>query len=62
MSYGLKTKGGNKTKNPHANDKFQEVKKLGRSKQVWIWERKPRPQDGVSCSDPGVGHWEKVTK
>lgn len=54
MAYGLKTKGGHKTKNPQARDEFRAGKKLGRKKQVYVYD------NGHSWSGPGQGHWEKV--
>lgn len=54
LGYGLKTKGGQKTLNPHARDEFQKGKKINRPKQQWVWTVVPTPHT------PGEGHWEKA--
>ena len=58
MATIIKSKGGNKTKNPHAREEFQKVKKLGRKKpaQVWVWN------DELSVAGASIdakGHWVK---
>lgn len=56
LGYGLKTKGGQKTLNPHARDEFQAAKKIGRPKQVWIWDEPEREEE----TDDRKGHWGKA--
>ena len=43
----------NPTKNHRAWQEWMAGKKIGRRKQMWVWDVTP----GV---DAGVGHWEKV--
>lgn len=56
MAYGLKTKGGNKTLNRHAHDEWAEGKKIGRPKQVWVWDE----PINVAAGEQPDGHWEKT--
>jgi hypothetical protein len=53
-NYGIKTKGGNKTRNPHARDEWTAGKKIGRPKQVYVYD------NGTGWSGLGEGHWEKT--
>jgi hypothetical protein len=47
----------NYNKNYVAHKEWSEGKKIGRRKQVWIWDREPAAtEDGL----PGIGHWEKI--
>jgi len=60
MATIIKAKGGKKTKNPQAREEFNEGKKIGRPKQVWVWDVEPC-DDGVSkYNGPGIGHWERA--
>jgi hypothetical protein len=44
----------------HANrEQWMAGKKLGRSKQQWIWDIEPTLVEGVLV-DNGIGHWEKL--
>lgn len=57
MAFGLKTKGGNKTLNPHAREEWMKGKKIDRKKpaQVWVWDI-PTMINGVMQQ---TGHWER---
>ena len=44
----------NTQKNGRANDLWQEHKRQGRPKQVWVWDVPPG-----AAGDEGQGHWEK---
>ena len=47
----------NYNKNYVAHKEWSEGKKIGRRKQVWIWDREPAAtENGL----PGIGHWEKI--
>ncbi len=54
MATILKSKGGNKTKNPKSHDEWMKGKKIGRPKQVYVYD------NGHGWSGPGQGHWEKA--
>lgn len=46
-----------KTKNWKSREDWVAGKKIGRPKQIWVWDREPATTvDGL----PGIGHWEKV--
>jgi hypothetical protein len=46
----------NDNKHPHVREEWTKAKKLGRSKQQWIWDTAPLEEIG----EAGRGHWEKV--
>jgi hypothetical protein len=47
----------NSNKSYAARAEWVEGKKIGRRKQVWIWDREPAvTENGL----PGIGHWEKI--
>jgi hypothetical protein len=48
----------NYNKNFVAHREWMEAKKLGRRKQVWVWDREPIAVDLIVM--PGIGHWEKA--
>ncbi len=58
MAYGLKTKGGNKTKNPHMNDEWMKAKKLGRPRQIWVYDELEGRASATASGSPG--HWEMM--
>ena len=43
----------NYTKNFVAHKEWMEAKKLGRKKQIWVWDSEPDQE----CR---IGHWEKA--
>lgn len=47
-----------KTKNYQAHEEWMVAKKIGRPKQVWIWDVAPSTRG--DSFDPGFGHWEKI--
>jgi hypothetical protein len=61
----MSTRRGKKI-NPAKNDgsarDFAAGKKIGRPKQVWIWDVQPcvTASHPVQVIDAGKGHWEKV--
>jgi hypothetical protein len=57
MSDSRRGKKQNHDKSYAAHKEWMAAKKLGRRKQVWIWDREPAAtEDGL----PGIGHWEKI--
>jgi hypothetical protein len=56
----------NTQKNVRANELWQESKRQGRPKQIWVWDVEPtgcllEPGNPASYETyPGVGHWEKI--
>ena len=46
----------NSGKHPHKAEEFKEGKKVGRTKQVWVFDE---PLATVAGEQPS-GHWEKV--
>ena len=58
MATIIKAKGGNKSKNARANDEFQAAKKIGRPKQIWVYDEL---EGGAAATSDTPGHWEKTT-
>jgi hypothetical protein len=57
MSDSRRGKKQNANKSYAARTEWMQAKKIGRRKQVWIWDREPAATgDGL----PGIGHWEKI--
>ena len=48
----------NRDKNARAHDEWMKGKRLGRRKQVWVWEMDL--QSEIPLPDQTKGHWEKV--
>ena len=57
MSDSRRGKKQNGNKSYAARIEWLQGKKIGRCKQVWIWDREPAAtENGL----PGTGHWEKI--
>ena len=57
MADSRRGKKQNGNKSYVAHKEWSYGKKIGRRKQVWIWDREPAAtEDGL----PGIGHWEKI--
>ncbi len=57
MSDSRRGKKQNTNKSYAARTEWMLGKKIGRRKQVWIWDREPATtENGL----PGIGHWEKI--
>ena len=57
MSDSRRGKKQNSNKSYAARTEWMLGKKIGRRKQVWIWDREPAATEkGL----PGIGHWEKI--
>lgn len=63
---GLQSKLKDNSKKKYREQKeWSEGKRVGRKKQVWVWDVEPLvvlPREGGESVIPntGVGHWEKV--
>lgn len=57
MATIIKAKGGNKTKNPKSHDEWTEGKKIGRPKQVWVYDEL---EGGAAATSDTPGHWERA--
>lgn len=49
----------NQVKNERAHAEWMEGKKLGRTKQQWIWDTE-EISDTVVLVSRRLGHWEKI--
>ena len=57
MSDSRRGKKQNGNKSYAARIEWLQGKKIGRCKQVWIWDREPAAtENGL----PGIEHWEKI--
>ena len=60
------TQGRGKKINPAKNDgsarDFAAGKKLGRPKQIWIWDAEPYAINSAATDMGGQGHCEKVKR
>lgn len=59
VGVAIKTK-DNSRKKHRENEEFQKGKKLGRPKQVWVWDDIGRRGAFAYPNVDPVGHWEKV--
>lgn len=46
----------NSRKHPHMREEWMAGKKLGRPKQIWVWDATPMEEIG----ETDIGHWEKI--
>jgi hypothetical protein len=51
----------NHNKNFVAAKDFAAGKRVGRKKQIWVWDVLPESPVGVTAAiKAGLGHWEKI--
>jgi hypothetical protein len=50
----------NPAKNAGSARDFEAGKRIGRPKQVWVWDVEPKPNSPIIREVKGLGHWEKV--
>jgi len=48
----------NDHKHPQQREEWMKGKKIGRPKQVWVWDKEPITLYGTKFK--GQGHWEKA--
>jgi hypothetical protein len=56
----------NSKKKYREHEEWMVAKKIGRRKQVWVWDLKPltvitHEGDQSTITETGYGHWEKVS-